>query len=76
MICPRCEGRQGGQAFVCGPNVGGIRWMKCSTCDGSGEITEEYYVRIQEGRRFYADRVARRATVREEAVDSVAPLSI
>lgn len=67
MICPKCEGRKGGDAFVCGRNVGGIRWMTCSTCKGTGEITDEQNDRIQEGRAFAVERMDRRQTVRKEA---------
>lgn len=65
--CPSCKGNKGGEAFVCGPNVHGLRWTPCSTCNATGEITEEHLARIEYGRLMREDRIRRRLTVREEA---------
>lgn len=68
MTCPSCKGAKGGHGFVCGAKGGDVRWLPCSVCGGSGEVTEERAVRIQEGTAFRLDRaVSRGKTLREEA---------
>ncbi|MDQ3802952.1 MAG: hypothetical protein M3416_03750 [Acidobacteriota bacterium] len=67
IICPSCDGRKGGMAFVCGPGSDGMRWMPCSTCKGTGEITVAHLERIRQSKPMRADRVSRRVTLHEEA---------
>jgi hypothetical protein len=67
VTCPSCKGRKGGDALVCGPGVSGMRWMPCSTCKATGEVTPEHVARIEYGRLMRQDRFRRRLTQREEA---------
>jgi hypothetical protein len=67
ITCPSCKGRKGGQAMVCGPNVHGMRWMPCSTCKATGQVTEAHLARIEYGRLMRQDRIRRHMTMREEA---------
>lgn len=66
-ICPRCNGQKGGKAFMCGPGSCGLAWADCSTCKGSGEVTDIGLLRIKQADKMAADRRQRRATLREEA---------
>src|SRR5437016_3940522 len=69
--CPACRGA--GRTVV---HVDGVRdgkrfgeWRQapCSTCDGSGHVTEARATQIAEGDRLRADRLARGMTLRQEA---------
>jgi hypothetical protein len=66
--CPDCNGKKGGNAFVCGPNVSGYRWVDCSVCKGTGQVDEAHSDRWHFGRRMWRERIQeRRATLRTEA---------
>lgn len=65
--CPRCNGKRETHGIMCGPGGCQTGAMKCFTCKGEGQITEEHAARIPIGKRMSKGRVARRVTVREEA---------
>jgi hypothetical protein len=67
VVCPSCDGRGGGQAFVCGPNVGGMRWMPCSFCEGAGRVAPGRAGFYGRGRELSAARLAKGYTTREIA---------
>ena len=67
MICPKCEGRKGGIAFVCGGVKSGPQWMPCFTCKGAGEITEAQNELLLLGEAIRKDRMVRDRTAREES---------
>ncbi len=59
MICPSCDGSKESFGFVDGlkdgKHYGYSGWHRCSTCQGTGEITDEHALQREEGkllRRF------------------------
>jgi hypothetical protein len=40
QICPDCSGNGFNSALVDGPNNRGLTHIKCSACDGSGEVED------------------------------------
>lgn len=54
-------------AFVDGPTRRGLLEVDCSTCQGVGSITIEKRDRIEAGRKRREERIARGASLREEA---------
>lgn len=67
MTCPSCNGKGEGYGIACGSSGCRTGALKCSTCKGTGEITEEHMKRIEEGRKLHEGRIARRVSQREEA---------
>lgn len=70
MICPSCKDHPGktGPCFV--NRLGGrhtIEVLRCFTCRGSAEITDEHFERIQAGKRIRAARITANRTQRETA---------
>lgn len=60
MVCPTCSGRKEGICLVNrGDQPHEWRMMPCPTCDGIGEIDEEYAARIEAGATMKAERLAR-----------------
>lgn len=60
MQCPHCEGRKGGPGFVHytperGKQSGYQDFVACSTCKGTGEVTEEQGALLLEGDRLRAE---------------------
>lgn len=67
--CPHCRGEKGGVAHI---NTGPDRphewgWLPCSTCAGTGEVSDEHLARIERGNRVRAERLARDESLREAA---------
>jgi hypothetical protein len=67
--CPICNGHK--TCFV-HLNYGNSRpheWKRvpCDFCGGEGEVSDELMARYTEGQRMREDRLARRASLREEA---------
>lgn len=51
ITCPECDGHKQVIGFVCGENVKfNVRQLDCSTCKGTGEITEAHQNAIRQGR--------------------------
>lgn len=70
MRCPHCKGERKSLAHInTGPDSSKHRWemVNCSTCDGTGEITQEQADRIEYGQKLYANRLAARETLFEAA---------
>lgn len=67
LTCPMCEGRKESEAVLCGHGHCQIKMVKCSLCEGAGQVTEDHAERYREGRRRRDDRVARGKSLREEA---------
>lgn len=68
MTCPDCNGEKGGNAFACGPSGSGYRWVDCSICKGTGQVTEAHAERYEFGRRMWSERIQERCiTLRSEA---------
>lgn len=67
ITCPSCDGRKGGNAFVCGPNTGGLCWMPCSFCHGSGKVWSYNGTQYRVGRELSEERREKNYTVREIA---------
>ena len=67
ITCPRCKGKRETHGIACGPGGCQTGAMKCFTCKGEGQITEEHAARITTGEFMRKGRVSRRVTLREEA---------
>lgn len=67
ISCPHCGGRGANQGIVCGPGSHQMRTFTCSTCRGSGVITEDRQTKIAKGEAMRKDRIKRNQTQREEA---------
>ena len=66
MKCPNCQ--NAGEMHVAHMNPGGMRLVKCFTCGGTNEITDEHADAIAVGRRLREYRVhSIRASIRETA---------
>lgn len=67
--CPSCHGDgQTGLSFIhyaSGP--GRIDRLRCFTCKGEKQITEEHAARIERGKLMYRERIGRGKTLREDA---------
>lgn len=68
MKCPHCNGDGGGEAFI---NRGldisthTLEWVRCSTCQGDGVVSEERAALIAEGKAMRDARVVRMETLLE-----------
>jgi len=70
VTCPACNGQRLVSAFINrGPDIRlhSVEEVKCHTCNGVGEITEERARRMAIGKRRRDERVARRVSLFEEA---------
>ena len=68
MVCPACQGRGESHGIMCGPAGCRTGALRCHTCKGTGEITEDHAARIKLAKRMRRERVdSRRVTLREEA---------
>jgi hypothetical protein len=67
ITCTHCDGRKESLVMACGPKGGYHGMMACSTCKGTGEITEAHGERIKQGKLMREERIERRVVVREEA---------
>lgn len=67
ISCPHCGGRGANQGIACGPGSCQMRTLTCSTCKGSGAITEDRQAKIAKGEAMRKDRIKRNQTQREEA---------
>ena len=67
MICPTCQGKQKLSAILCGSAGCQAGSIPCSTCNGTGQITDEHLKRITKGNFMRLDRINRGLTLREEA---------
>ena len=70
MNCPTCKGK--GTVFGHmnnGQDSGKHIWgnMKCFTCKGAGEITQEHADRIEAGQKLYRQRLCSGETLYEAA---------
>jgi len=70
--CPTCDGEKIVFVFADGHRADGSPIhdngpRKCSTCAGTGEITDEHAERITEGQRMRLERIGNGLTLREAA---------
>ncbi len=67
--CPTCQGDKVlfGLVKYAGSKPCEMRQLKCFTCRGEGEITEEHAKRIEAGRLMREDRLKRGLSQSEEA---------
>ena len=68
--CPSCGGRGTLIAAHARMTDGSSRWgMKfdCGQCDGTGEISEQYFQRYERGQQMRKERLARGVGLRQEA---------
>ena len=69
-ICPHCNGERQVFVFADGHHADGTPFhsnglRNCSTCGGSGEITEEHVRRIKVGRERREERLSAGLSLRE-----------
>lgn len=67
ITCPSCNGRGGGEGFMCGPGNCGYGFISCSLCKKSGQVSEEAAKRYAFGRTMAKERIGRRVASKEEA---------
>ena len=68
MKCPSCEGEKRIMALVkYADKPCEYTQINCSTCLGTGEITEEHWKRIERGKVMREDRLRRSLSQSEEA---------
>lgn len=66
--CPSCQGSKGGIVHIHFANVPDRwEWRTCSTCGGTGTISQEIADRIQWGEAIREDRKTRLASLKDEA---------
>lgn len=69
MICPGCKGKKQNYCHVnYGPGKGGEwKFLDCSRCSGTGEISDEFKPWVEEGERLRAERIAAGKSVHDAA---------
>ena len=68
MICPSCNGKKLVWTHLrFADGRGDMRWLPCTQCEGTGEISEEMGQWVLEGRVLRERRLAARRTLRAEA---------
>lgn len=72
MICPKCKGAKTLSGLwdgvdATGKRIGGAGAWSCSTCNGTGEVTQEQNDDIVAGHKMREDRVGRGLSLRAEA---------
>ncbi len=65
ITCPECHGHKTGLAIVM--TAGKAFEMDCPTCNGTGQVTAEFMLRLHEGRAMRDARIQRGVGLREEA---------
>lgn len=65
MVCPDCNGKGETAGIVCPP--GELRYIKCSMCSGTGQLSHVQEKWISDGIALRNDRVKRGLSLREEA---------
>lgn len=69
MICPACKGNKQNYCHVYyGPGKGGEwKFLDCSRCLGTGEISDEFIPWVTEGERMRSERIAAGQSIHDAA---------
>lgn len=74
MTCPHCDGKKSVMAFVhfteeaqAAGKVNGYQATDCRTCEGTGQVDDDYPERMARADALRADRISRHVSLRAEA---------
>ena len=78
VTCPSCDGAKEGMALVNRGDAGcALEKIPCWRCHGAGEISQEAFVRFEDGRRMKNERLERGESLREAAArEGMRPLEL